>query len=258
MKERVITGIIGGAGFLGLLWLGDVWYTALIYLLAIGSLFEYIRMRKSSWSIPTGIVGFLFLLTSLSIPLTTFSIILSVWITVFLLLFITVASKNRVTIEDVGFLLIGLVYISLGFYFMKAVRLEGGLEWTLLTVALVWGTDTGAYFSGRLFGRHKLWPAISPKKTIEGAAGGTILAIVIAILFYYVGNTIQQLSHAIIIGLVIAIVAQLGDFIESAIKRTYNVKDSGRILPGHGGFLDRFDSMIAVFPVMYFMITMFN
>lgn len=258
MKERVITGIIGGAGFLGLLWLGDVWYTALIYLLAIGSLFEYIRMRKSSWSIPTGIVGFLFLLTSLSIPLTTFSIILSVWITVFLLLFITVASKNRVTIEDVGFLLIGLVYISLGFYFMKAVRLESGLEWTLLTVALVWGTDTGAYFSGRLFGRHKLWPAISPKKTIEGAAGGTILAIVIAILFYYVGNTIQQLSHAIIIGLVIAIVAQLGDFIESAIKRTYNVKDSGRILPGHGGFLDRFDSMIAVFPVMYFMITMFN
>ncbi len=258
MKERVITGIIGGAGFLGLLWLGGLSYTALIYLLAIGSFYEYVRMRKTNWDLPTGIVSLLFLLIILSIELNTTSFAITLWITVFLLLFLTVASKNRVTIEDIGFLLFGAIYIGLGFYFMKAVRLENGLEWTLLTVALVWGSDTGAYFSGRFFGRHKLWPAISPKKTIEGSIGGALLAIVIAVLFYYFGNSIQQLSHAIVIGLIVNIVAQLGDLIESAIKRTYNVKDSGRILPGHGGFFDRFDSMIAVFPVMSFLIIIFS
>lgn len=254
MKERVITGVIGGAGFLTLLWLGGLWYSALIYLLALGSFYEYVKMKKSGWFLPTVTIGSLFLLVMLSINLNSFVIFTLIWIFVFLLLFITVLSKNSVTIEDIGYLLIGLIYIGFGFYFMKSVRLDNGLEWTLLAVLLVWGTDTGAYFSGRFFGRHKLWPAISPKKTIEGSIGGTVLAIAIALLFYYLGSSIQQFSHALIIGAVVAIVAQIGDLIESAIKRTYNIKDSGRILPGHGGFFDRFDSMIAVFPVMSYLI----
>lgn len=256
MKERIITGVIGGAGFLGLLWLGDIWYSALIYVLAIGSFYEFLRMRKTNWFVQAGIVGILFLITLLSFEIQFFSLIMLIWITVFILLFFTVASKNKATIEDVAYIFVGLLYIGIGFYFMKAVRLENGFEWALLTIALVWGTDTGAYFSGRIFGRHKLWPDISPKKTVEGALGGTVIAIIIAVLFYYYGNSVQQLSHALLIGAVIAIVAQFGDLIESAIKRTFSIKDSGQILPGHGGFFDRFDSMIAVFPVMSFIITM--
>lgn len=255
MKERLITGFIGGALFLGLLWLGGPWYSALIYVLAFGSVYEFIRMRPSAWRIPMGVIAFLFVAIVLSMQITTAAFIVLLWVTVFALFFLSVVSKNKLTVEDIGYLLIGLVYISIGFYFMKLIRLDHGLEWTLLTVALVWSTDTGAYFSGMAFGRTKLWPAISPKKTIEGSLGGTVFAVVISVLFYYFGTEIPQLLDAVIIGLVVSIVAQIGDLIESAIKRTFDVKDSGRILPGHGGFLDRFDSMIAAFPVMSYLIT---
>lgn len=257
LKERIITGIIGGGIFLGLLWAGNAWFLGFVTILALGTYYEYIRMRTSSGKIPLYIIGFLYILLLLVLDLSFSEMLTLIWTNVFLLFFLSVLSKNKVSIEDISYAFLGFFYIVFGFYFMNEVRTIG-LEWTLLTVALVWGTDTGAYFTGRFFGRHKLWPEISPKKTVEGAIGGIGTAMVISFLFYLFGTVMPSVWVALCVGIVIAIVDQLGDLFESAIKRTFNIKDSGKILPGHGGFFDRFDSMIAVFPVMYFLIMIFS
>lgn len=106
---------------------------------------------------------------------------------------------------------------------------------------------------GRQVGKHKLWPDISPNKTIEGALGGIASAIVVAVVFILVQPNVFQhnLVTMVIFTIIFSVVGQFGDLVESAIKRHYGVKDSGKILPGHGGILDRFDSMLFVFPMMH-------
>ena len=118
-----------------------------------------------------------------------------------------------------------------------------------------WITDTFAYFTGMLFGKHKLIPAVSPKKTIEGSIGGTIFCMIFFIGYGVLVNHLSGASISLWIvaaaGLVAAIVSQIGDLSMSVIKRTHGIKDYGNLIPGHGGILDRFDSMIFVAPIVY-------
>ena len=122
-----------------------------------------------------------------------------------------------------------------------------------------WGSDMLAYFSGRLFGRHKLIPDVSPKKTVEGSIGGALFCGIAAVTFGYVVSCIDpsiteiRYLRLFVAGLIISIVSQIGDLIASYIKRKYEVKDYGNILPGHGGILDRFDSVLTTMPVMVMM-----
>ena len=126
---------------------------------------------------------------------------------------------------------------------------------TLFMIITVWVSDTGAYFSGRFLGRHKLNKEVSPKKTWEGAIGGTLLAIGGAVLMRNLFlSTLLSVKEAIWLGLLIAIVGQISDLAESVIKRSTGVKDSSNLLPGHGGFLDRFDSYLLLAPVFYYVV----
>ena len=122
---------------------------------------------------------------------------------------------------------------------------------------LIWANDTGAYLSGMSFGRHKLMERISPKKTWEGFIGGIILASLIAWFLSGWLGVIDKI-HWIIIALIVSIAGTYGDLIESMLKRSIGVKDSGTIMPGHGGFLDRFDSAIISFPLVYLFISLFG
>lgn len=115
----------------------------------------------------------------------------------------------------------------------------------------IWATDTGAYFTGNAFGKRKLWPKISPNKTVAGAIGGIISAIVVAIVFQLVYPFTMPIYLLVGVALIISVFGQIGDLVASAYKRHYNVKDSGNILPGHGGILDRFDSLLFVLPILY-------
>jgi phosphatidate cytidylyltransferase len=125
-----------------------------------------------------------------------------------------------------------------------------GLEWLVLTLIVVWGTDTAAYFAGRFFGKRKLFESVSPKKTWEGAIGGTVGGVLLALL--YANHFIEgvNLFDLTIVLIVVSVLSQMGDLIESLLKRGMNVKDSGSLLPGHGGFMDRFDGVIFALPVM--------
>ena len=127
--------------------------------------------------------------------------------------------------------------------------------WALLFILVwVWAADTGAYFSGRAFGRHKLAPAVSPGKTIEGLVGGLVLALLIVALVWWFALSVS-LGQLLLVAAITVLASVLGDLFESAIKRRRGVKDSGVMLPGHGGMLDRIDSITAALPVALMLIS---
>ena len=122
--------------------------------------------------------------------------------------------------------------------------------------ALIWANDTGAYLAGIAFGRHKLLERISPKKTWEGFAGGVIVAVALAWLLSGWFGVVSGI-HWVVIALIVSVVGTYGDLVESMLKRSVGVKDSGNIMPGHGGFLDRFDSALLAFPAVYLFVSLF-
>lgn len=126
-----------------------------------------------------------------------------------------------------------------------------GLNYILFILFIIWATDTGAYFLGSALGKKKLWPKISPNKTIEGALGGIVLASIVGVIFQLIYPFNMSMLTIIIVSIVISVVGQIGDLTASAYKRHFGVKDSGQILPGHGGILDRLDSLLFVLPLMY-------
>ena len=153
----------------------------------------------------------------------------------------------------------GLVYLAYLPLFLP--RIHKGLEgvnWTLLFLLIVWCSDTGAYFAGKRFGTRKLYPLISPKKTIEGAVGAFAAAWGVAALCKLTFFHELTWMAVLVIPLVVGGVSQIGDLCESFLKRAFEKKDSGQILPGHGGFLDRFDGVVFSLPIMYACIRVFG
>ena len=138
-----------------------------------------------------------------------------------------------------------LAYCALPLCLIAALRTgRDGVWWVVLACALTWMNDTGAYFAGRAFGRHKLLPIVSPKKTWEGFAGGWLASIAAAFAVKACGFQDLALDDCLVLGLAAGIAGPLGDLSESLLKRSLGVKDSGRILPGHGGILDRIDALL--------------
>lgn len=258
MKQRVITGAIAGAVFLALLAWGGFAYAALIMVLAIIGYYEFVRMiglKSFPLTALFGLIGTLLL----SAPWSVFDMLplpergaSVIWLVLFGLLAVTVFTKNRIPIDQAAQLFLGVVYLGFGFHYMIETRLpEHGLFWTLFVFAGIWVTDSGAYFVGSKLGKHPLWPAISPKKSVEGAVGGVAAAVVTAIIFALLAPDRVSIVHALWLGIVIGVVGQLGDLMQSAYKRVKGIKDTGTILPGHGGVLDRVDSWLIVFPFLH-------
>ncbi|MFI2857017.1 phosphatidate cytidylyltransferase [Paenibacillus sp. JSM ZJ436] len=259
MKERIVTGIVAGALFLGLCLAGGLWYHLLILAMSLVGYYEFARSAKLAPFGATAIVGYLGVLwfvfpwSLLEIQLQV-SFIQIMWTLLLLFLLVTVFSKNKTGIQLVSVMFLGVVYIGTGFSYIAESRAASdgnGLFWTFLLFASIWASDAGAYFVGKKIGRTKLWPAISPNKTIEGALGGVFIAILTSLVFSVFSGGILPVGQALLIGLVSAVIGQLGDLIQSAYKRVYGIKDSGSILPGHGGILDRCDSWIIVFPFVH-------
>lgn len=262
MKQRTITAVVAALIFLPIVIFGGLLFKFFVYVIASIALLELVRMKKiSRYSVASGLG--LLLMWALMFPYQTlaeYNIDVTSFITkseitllaVLVLLSYTVLVKNRFTFDDAGFLLISVIYIGMGFNYLIETRVvDGGLDYLFFALFVVWATDTGAYLFGRAFGKHKLWPQISPKKTIEGSIGGIVLACIVAVVF----QLVQPLEHSMIIVLLVTILVsiagQIGDLVESAFKRHYAVKDSGKILPGHGGVLDRFDSLIFILPILH-------
>jgi phosphatidate cytidylyltransferase len=164
-------------------------------------------------------------------------------------------SKNRTTIDQIALLFIGVFYIGFGFRYMIETRTgPDGLFWTFFVTLCIWTADAGAYFSGRIFGKNgknKLWPEISPNKTVEGAVGGIVITVAAALCFHFARPELLDMGRAAALGVIISVVGMMGDLIQSAYKRVKGIKDTGNLLPGHGGILDRTDSWLIVFPFLH-------
>ena len=184
-------------------------------------------------------------------------IIASTFAYVFLTFAFTMLSLGEIKFSQAAELIVWTIYIMLGFMSIVLLRRQSaGVYIYGLVFIGAWMTDTGAYFIGVLFGKHKLIPKVSPKKTIEGAFGGVLGCIAGFALYGFIIQSIYKVNvnyvAIVILAAAISVVSQFGDLVASYIKRERNIKDFGFIFPGHGGVLDRFDSIIAVAPTIYF------
>lgn len=178
--------------------------------------------------------------------------------TCFFLLFSLFFLFRFQTIESVhhhfSWILLGWFYLPLLLGHLVPLRqLEHGQRWIFLTLMVIMGCDTLAYFVGSRFGKHKLYPAVSPNKSIEGAIGGLIGSVIAVLLAKYSFMPLIGIADGVLIGLLLGTAGQLGDLFESLLKRACKVKDSGNIIPGHGGMLDRLDSLLFAFPIVYYL-----
>ncbi|UBH14049.1 phosphatidate cytidylyltransferase [Macrococcus armenti] len=261
MKTRTITAIIAMAIFLPVVVYGKLPLLIMAYLLAIVALKEVLNMKNIKlYSLP-GIFSVIALclimspekskLVSLDYQVP-FLILISL-----IMLSYTVMSKNRFNFVDAAFCMLAVAYVGIGFMYFYETR-NNGLIYILFALLIVWVTDTGAYIFGRLFGKNKLWPEISPNKTIEGFIGGILCSTIIAVIFSLNYDMPLSMIPLILVTWLFSMFGQLGDLVESALKRHFDVKDSGNLLPGHGGILDRFDSFIFVLPLMNILLISFK
>ncbi|WP_390406717.1 phosphatidate cytidylyltransferase [Lacticaseibacillus jixiensis] len=257
MKQRVITAVVALIIFIPILAAGGIWLEIAASVLAVVAISELFIMRKRI------VMSADFLFAALGTLLVVFPDSYFKWLpqhinrldliylAVVCLLLVTVATRNHTSFDDVAVSTLGLFYIGTGFHALITLRNGAGLDTLMFAMLIVWLTDSGAYMVGRKLGKHKLWPAISPNKTWEGSIGGNIVALIFAAIYLHFFPQYYSFWPMMGIALFLSVVGQLGDLVESALKRYYGVKDSGKILPGHGGILDRFDSMLLVFPMLH-------
>ena len=136
----------------------------------------------------------------------------------------------------------------------------GFTQWRWIVFIIAFGTDIFAYFVGMAIGKHKMCPNLSPKKSWEGAIGGLVFAVILTVVYAYFvfGGSPTGIKWALVLGIIGSVMSQCGDLAASAIKRQIGIKDYGKLLPGHGGILDRFDSVLFAAPTIYFLLTIFG
>lgn len=272
LKTRVISALVGLALLIAVLYLGSITLGIVVTLIAAIGLYEFYYSVSAVKNIhPIKIVGYLSILPLLILGLQKTSWYnidlniltgISVCLVIFLSMAFIVLGHKKYNIIDACVTAFGVAYVPFLMSFLILIRnLDNGIILIWLIFIGAWGTDTMAYTFGRLFGKRKIIPEISPKKTLAGAIGGIFGCIALMIVFGIISNAYFDLKISFVVlailGLICGIVSQIGDWSASAIKRYVNIKDFGSIMPGHGGVLDRFDSILFVAPVVYFVLVLF-
>lgn len=228
---------------------------------AIGKMLRHKRSHFGYWASQASFVGGFILFTFIDADRSYFTHFINAAIAIDILLLVYLYMGKMESMRTIRLLkrfsfIIGVLFLmpfmSIGFLLEKSMW----LELTLFLLFFNFSVDTGAWFFGRIFGKRKLWPSISPKKTQEGALGGSLFATLVASLIsYYV---FEKLTISLILFFfMMSIFAQLGDLIESKFKRQLGIKDSSNLIPGHGGIYDRIDSLIYVAPLFVFVVKYF-
>ncbi len=261
--QRWLTGLVAVPILIYLIGFGHRWiFYSLLFLVSIVGQYEFYRVAAPGLS---RLIRYsCFLLTFLVfISLYRGQVFFLIVIIIFMVLIPMIFSLFKdspvdgQTVADIGKAVMGPVYVGLPLallipidrFYLINYPVKG--IWIFFLLSVTFASDTGAFYFGRLFGKHKLYETISPKKTWEGAAGGLICSVIISILFLRILGPRPVDPWVIILVMALSAIGQLGDLAESMLKRSQGVKDSGSILPGHGGVLDRIDSLLFSIPVLY-------
>lgn len=267
LKTRVISAVVGLVLLIAVLYLGSIPFGIAVSLIATIGLYEFYNSASNVKNInPIKIVGYLSVIPLLILGIkdtgwlkvdTAILTGISAIIIIFLSMAFIVFKNKNYNIIDICVTAFGIAYVPFLLSFVILIRnMEYGycLIWLIFIGA--WGTDTMAYTFGRLFGKRKIIPEISPKKTLAGTIGGIFGCMVLMLVFGVVLRSYchLEISYMVlaILGLCCGLISQIGDWSASAIKRYVNIKDFGNLMPGHGGVLDRFDSILFVAPVVYY------
>ncbi|MFC1906389.1 phosphatidate cytidylyltransferase [Chloroflexota bacterium] len=272
LKKRAITALEGIPFLIAVIWFGEPWFTIVVAILGLLAAFEFYKMVAISKVSPLTYLGLiwtlLFILSphfgyaTLIPPLLTSAVVLS-------LIWLLLRRHKEEAFIDWAWTMVGILYIGLLLSYLVALR--GGYHplsitetadrnWVFLALFTTFASDTAAFFVGRALGKHRLAPRISPGKTWEGAIAGVFGAIIVSLLFTIPTPLQLPLTYwqAILLGLLVSIFGQFGDLVESLLKRDMGVKESGKLMPGHGGILDRIDSVIFAGIVVYYYALSYN
>jgi phosphatidate cytidylyltransferase len=256
LKKRVITGLWGIPLLIAAVWFDKPlpWFTLLVAIWGALAVFEFYKLAAGAKLQPLTYFGLLWTLFFIISPHFKYDFTVPLLLTlavVLPLIWLLGRPKKEGAFISWAWTLGGILYIGwLLSYFVALRGLEEGRNWVFFALFTTFASDTTAFFVGRALGRHKLAPRISPGKTWEGTIAGVFGAIIVSLLF----TMLIPISYwqLVVLGLLVSIFGQFGDLVESLLKRNMGAKDSGRLIPGHGGFLDRIDSVVFVGVVVYY------
>lgn len=266
LVQRLVAGIAGSALMIGGIWYSKWSYFVFFVVISTFIQAEYLNIvglskDKKAQLYFHGVGIFLYLLFfGTAAKLLPNAFIFLGLLFVFIPFFVELYRTQTQPFERIAKVILGLVYAILPFvalHYIAFYHVDYNPELIIGLFLLIWSNDTGAYFAGKQFGNKKLFLRISPGKTWEGAIGGLLLTIGMAALISYYFDTIPNWQW-IILAAAISVMGAYGDLIESMLKRQYNIKDSGTLIPGHGGFLDRFDSFLFCTPTMMALLALFQ
>lgn len=265
MKTRVISGIVIGVVLAVVLLTGGYLLAATLLAVSFISFFELTRAtgihaqgKKCNALELCGYISIVVHYVQMILVKDYRYYIFSIMFAFFLIMVCYVMNFPKFTATMAITTFFCFVYAPVNMSFVYLLRIRPFGQYFAWIPFIAWVCDTCAYFTGRAFGKHKLVPKLSPKKTIEGAIGGVVGSVIVGSIMGYILYVRESLDYGIIIAFMLitfagSIIAQLGDLLASGIKRDHNIKDYGQLIPGHGGIMDRFDSVIFVIPCIYFL-----
>lgn len=266
MKMRIVSAVVLLIIFAPLMLVGGLPFTLLMAVVGMISTYELLHLRaeKKEFPLLPYLLAYLwvfYLITNQSMQIEMSFVldyrVLIAFILSFFLPIILIADSKKYNIEDAFYLFGTTLFLGTSYHLITMLR-EESLYYILFLFIITVFTDSFAYITGSMVGRHKLIPSVSPNKTVEGLIGGTVMAVIVSSIFYLeVINPNVSITVLLIATISLSLIGQLGDLVFSAVKRYYGKKDFSNLIPGHGGMLDRFDSIIFVAlaaSIFYFMI----
>lgn len=256
MAQRIISSIVALPILFFFVLKGGMILSLGACALSLIGLYEFYRSFSSRNIKPIASIGYLYtiLLFAVLYIANDISFVLLLLFTMIVIMLFTLVFSTKYTIEDIAVTLLGFMYVAIAFsHIMLITKFSMGYLVIWLVFIIAWGSDTFAYFVGKAFGKKKLIPSVSPNKTIAGSVGGVIGAMILCGIFGYLFMPSFAI-YLMLLGVVGAVISQIGDLVASKIKRINDIKDFGKLMPGHGGVLDRFDSILMTAPIVYYFI----